>query len=139
VLIIVLASVRKKRRIRAEIEALLVSEMELEEQMLRLATTQTPAFYQSYGYLSPAQLQQDPGMMLGHGGQQHLQPPPMMLGAGAGQPYNSQPNGPVVSVPSFSVPNSTPGGGVNSNPGNTPPHMFQSNVPPIPEFDDDDL
>lgn len=66
-LIIIIAAARKKKKMREEIEALLVSEMELEEQMLRLAAGPSPTSYQSYGYLPPTQGAQQPGLMLGAG------------------------------------------------------------------------
>ncbi len=68
ILIIIIAIARKRKREREEIEALLVSEMEIEEQMLRLAGGPSPTDYQSYGYLpgGPAP-QADPSMMLGAG------------------------------------------------------------------------
>ncbi|MDE6201314.1 MAG: hypothetical protein K2M47_05515 [Clostridiales bacterium] len=68
VLIIIIAVIRKRKREREEIEALLVSEMEIEEQMLKLAGGPSPTDYQSFGYLpgGPAP-QADPSMMLGAG------------------------------------------------------------------------
>ncbi len=67
ILIIIIVTVRKKRKMRKEIEALLVSEMELEEQMLKLSAP-NPTFYQSYGYLPPTQQpQSNPGFMLDNG------------------------------------------------------------------------
>ena len=54
-LIILIAILLKRKQEREEIEALLVSEMEIEEQMLKLAggsSAPTPG-YQSYGYLPP--------------------------------------------------------------------------------------
>ncbi len=66
IIIIVLVMKRKKRK-REELEAMLVSEMELEEQMMRLAGGMGVP-YQSYGYLPPTMpVQQDPGLMLGGG------------------------------------------------------------------------
>ncbi|MDE5592363.1 MAG: hypothetical protein K2I75_00240 [Clostridiales bacterium] len=68
ILIIIIAVIRKRKREREEIEALLVSEMEIEEQMLKLAGGPAPTDYQSFGYLGggPAP-QADPSMMLGAG------------------------------------------------------------------------
>ena len=58
---------KRKKRKREELEAMLVSEMELEEQMMRLAGGMGVP-YQSYGYLPPTMpVQQDPGLMLGGG------------------------------------------------------------------------
>lgn len=70
ILIIVIAVVRKRKRAREELEALLVSEMEIEEQMLKLAGGPSPTGYQSYGYLQSAPGQTvDPNMLLGTGTQ----------------------------------------------------------------------
>ncbi len=69
ILIIIIAVVRKRKRAREELEALLVSEMEIEEQMLKLAGGPAPTGYQSYGYLqsAPGQTVVDPNMLLGAG------------------------------------------------------------------------
>ena len=65
ILIIIITVIMKKRRAREELEALLVSEMEIEEQMLKLAGGPSPTDYQTYGYLSanehPTQTMLDPG------------------------------------------------------------------------------
>ena len=56
------------KREREELEALLVSELEIEEQMNKLAGGPSPTDYQSYGYLPPTQSGMgavDPSMMLG--------------------------------------------------------------------------
>ncbi len=71
IIIIIITVAVKRKRAREELEALLVSEMEIEEQMLKLAggDVSTPG-YQSYGFLppvAPTATQQDPGMMLGAG------------------------------------------------------------------------
>ena len=83
ILIIIIAVIKKRKRAREELEALLVSEMEIEEQMLKLAGGPAPTGYQSYGYLqAPGQPPVDPGMMLGAGmtapdaQQLELAPPP---------------------------------------------------------------
>ena len=78
-LIVLLAARRRKQRMRAEIEALLVNEMELEEQLLKLAAP-APSYYQSFGYLPPTggasvttNLRIGPaqnGLLLGQGAQQ---------------------------------------------------------------------
>ncbi|MDR2202256.1 MAG: hypothetical protein LBP26_05800, partial [Clostridiales bacterium] len=88
ILIAIIAAARKRKRMREEIEALLVSEMELEEQMLRLAAGPSPTFYQSYGFLSPTRsVQNNPGFMLGDGRSNPTPNPNVMgLNAGAGQP-----------------------------------------------------
>ena len=69
ILIIIIVLLRKRKRDREEIEALLVSEMEIEEQMMKLAGGPSPMGYQSYGYLpgAGAAAQPDPSMMLGAG------------------------------------------------------------------------
>ncbi len=91
ILIIIIAAAKKKKRMREEIEALLVSEMELEEQMLKLAASPSPTFYQSYGYLSPTQnVQNNPQFMLGEGSNAPG-PNPNALGLNAGS-GNKAPN-----------------------------------------------
>lgn len=68
ILIIVIAVVKKRKHAREELEALLVSEMEIEEQMLKLAGGPSPTGYQSYGYLQSAPGQPvDPNLLLGTG------------------------------------------------------------------------
>ncbi|MCH5351072.1 MAG: hypothetical protein J1F39_03785 [Clostridiales bacterium] len=68
VFIIVIAVIRKRKREREELEALLVSEMEIEEEMLRLSGGPSPTGYQSFGYLQSAPAPgADPGLMLGAG------------------------------------------------------------------------
>ncbi|MDE6029438.1 MAG: hypothetical protein K2F90_03865 [Clostridiales bacterium] len=69
IILIVLLLKRRKRK-REELEAILISEMELEEQMMRLGAGSMGAMpYQSYGYLPPTMnFQNDPGLMLGSGG-----------------------------------------------------------------------
>ena len=69
-LIIIIAVSVKRKRAREELEALLVSEMELEEQMLKLAggDPSAPGPYQSYGYLPPmpsSPAAADPASLLG--------------------------------------------------------------------------
>lgn len=67
ILIIVIIAIKHRKRKREELEAILLSEMELEEQMMRLAAPGATA-YQSYGYLPPTvNAQQDPNMLLGTG------------------------------------------------------------------------
>ena len=68
-LLIIILAVRKKRKMRKEIEALLVSEMEMEEQMLKLsAGQQTTAYNNSFGYLPPVQPPVSNAPLLGQGG-----------------------------------------------------------------------
>ncbi len=67
ILIIIIAVICKRKRAREELEALLVSEMEIEEQMLKLAGGPSPTDYHSYGYLQQpdglgAQSMLEPGM-----------------------------------------------------------------------------
>ena len=81
-LIVIIVVVCKKRKMRREIEALLESETELEEEMMRLSSG--AAAYQSFGYLPPTpQNTMDPGMMLG-GGAGAPQPNSLQLNAGIG-------------------------------------------------------
>ena len=111
-LIIIIVVVRKKRRIRLEIEALLASEAELEEDMLRLSGGAVP--YRSYGYLPPTtQTMNDPNLMLGT----QAAPPPnsLQLNAGVGQPaQGAQPAAPDASAPQQSA--SAPIGNDGFNP-----------------------
>ncbi len=67
VLIVIIAVLRKRKREREELEALLVSEMEIEEQMLKLAGGPAPTGYQSFGYLPPVEQPQENAMMLDAG------------------------------------------------------------------------
>ena len=69
ILIIIIAVAKKRKRAREELEALLVSEMEIEEQMLKLAGGPAPTDYQSFGYLPPVadEPTAEPNMMLGEG------------------------------------------------------------------------
>lgn len=67
ILIIIIAVLSKRKREREELEALLVSEMEIEEQMLKLAGGPSPTDYQSFGYLQSAPMEQTPDLMLGAG------------------------------------------------------------------------
>ncbi len=70
ILLIIIIVVKKKRKMRKEIEALLVSEMEMEEQMLKLSSGNSAGvnpYYQSFGYMPPTQ-QTPNAPMLGQGG-----------------------------------------------------------------------
>ena len=69
ILIIVLIILARRRKKNREIEEMLISEMELEEQMMRLNAAASATQYQSYGYLPPTMnVQNDPTLMLGSGG-----------------------------------------------------------------------
>ncbi|MCH5163321.1 MAG: hypothetical protein J1G38_07565 [Clostridiales bacterium] len=66
ILIIVIIALKRRKRKREELEAMLISEMELEEQMMRLSAAPGP--YSSFGYLPPTMpTYNDPGLMLGTG------------------------------------------------------------------------
>ena len=68
ILIIIIIAVKRRKRKRDELEAMLISELELEEQMMRLSAAPGAMPYQSYGYLPPTMnVQDDPGLMLGGG------------------------------------------------------------------------
>ena len=88
-IILIIIIVVKKRKMRREIEALLESETELEEQMMRL--TAGPAlgmgggFNNSFGMLGPASAAPNPGLMLG-GGSDAPAANTLALGAGTGAP-----------------------------------------------------
>ncbi|MCH5166114.1 MAG: hypothetical protein J1G01_06905 [Clostridiales bacterium] len=73
VLIVILTIIFKRKHEREELEALLVSEMEIEEQMLKLAGGPSPTDYQSYGFLPT-------------GAEGEMPPPDMMIGAGMNDP-----------------------------------------------------
>ncbi len=126
-LILLIIIIHKKRKMRREIEALLESETELEEEMMRLSSQS--AQYQSFGFLPPAaQTMRDPGLMLG-GGAGAPAPNSLQLNAGTGaapvgsaQPTNS------------TIPNAAPRTG-NAQ---TPP--AQGQTPPSSDgFDPDDF
>ncbi|MDE6200522.1 MAG: hypothetical protein K2M47_01390 [Clostridiales bacterium] len=84
IILIVLLLKRRKRK-REELEAILISEMELEEQMMRLGAGSMGAMpYQSYGYLPPTMnIQNDPNLMLGSGA---AAPTPGAIGLNPGAP-----------------------------------------------------
>lgn len=69
ILIVLITVLVKRKRAREELEALLISEMEIEEQMLKLAGGPSPTDYQSFGYLQSGSMPMavDPNMMLGSG------------------------------------------------------------------------
>ncbi len=82
-LIILIIIIHKKRKMRREIEALLNSETELEEEMLRLSAGGA-APYQSFGYLPPTQTTvNNPNLMIG-GGVNTPAPNSLQLNAGTG-------------------------------------------------------
>jgi len=84
ILIIIIVVVRKKKKMRDEIEALLNSEAEFEEEMMRLSQGAS-AGYQSFGYLPPTSYAaNDPNLML-NGSPKNPTPNNLQLGAGTGQ------------------------------------------------------
>ncbi|MDE7108278.1 MAG: hypothetical protein K2O39_08135, partial [Clostridiales bacterium] len=101
-LIVIIVVVAKKRKMRREIEALLESETELEQEMMRLSSG---VQYQSFGYLPPTpQGMANPGMMLG-GGATAPQQNSLQLNAGTGAPPPQQPT--INNIPG-SAPNARP-------------------------------
>ncbi len=85
ILLIIIIVVKKKRKMRKEIEALLVSEMEMEEQMLKLSSGNSAGvnpYYQSFGYMPPTQ-QTPNAPMLGQGGPMPGATPPAPPTSGA--------------------------------------------------------
>ncbi len=67
-LILLIILLKRRKRKRDELEAMLVQELELEEEMLRIANTSN-AMYQSFGFLPPTMsTQADPNLMIGGGG-----------------------------------------------------------------------
>ncbi|MDE5562622.1 MAG: hypothetical protein K2J01_03645 [Clostridiales bacterium] len=101
-LIVIIVVVHKKRKMRREIEALLESETELEQEMMRLSSG---VQYQSFGYLPPTpQGMVNPGMMLG-GGATAPQQNSLQLNAGTGAPPPQQPT--INNIPG-SAPNARP-------------------------------
>ncbi|MCH5161610.1 MAG: hypothetical protein J1G04_06225, partial [Clostridiales bacterium] len=66
-IILIVILVKRRKRKQEELEAILLSEMELEEQMMRLGAS-SMGMMQSFGYLPPTMpTQNDPGLMLGAG------------------------------------------------------------------------
>ena len=124
ILIIILAVLRKRRREREELEALLVSEMEIEEQMYRLAGGPAPTGYQSFGYLQSAPGQVvDPSMLLGGGPSNRVIPTELALPApdanaqNAAQPNLDQQQSPNAGVGGYGGQNNY-GQGFDPNGGN---------------------
>jgi len=95
-LIIILIVVHKKRKMRAEIEALLTSESELQEDLFRLSMG--GAQYQSFGYLPPAQTINNPSLMLGNPNVAQNNTA-LQLGAGQGNSPNVQNPDDIVKYP----------------------------------------
>ena len=91
ILIIILIAVKHRKRKMEEMEAILMSELELEEQMMRLQAGSMGMMGDAYGYLPPTMgaAPVDPGLMLGGGPQQN---PPGTLSLNAGQ---QQPGAPT--------------------------------------------
>ena len=83
VLCIVAGVLNKRRTLREEVEAMLVSEMELEDTMVKLASSASENYRKNYGYLPPSggTIQQLPPM-------QQMQPPmqPFMPNTALSQP-----------------------------------------------------
>ncbi|MCM1367762.1 MAG: hypothetical protein NC184_03010, partial [Roseburia sp.] len=105
ILIIIIIVVHKKRKMRAEIEALLESETEMEEEMMRLSGGAMQ--YQSYGYLPPTtRTMNDPGLMLGSAANNPT-PNNLQLNAGTGQ-VPPQASTPQAVAPQPSAPQSAP-------------------------------
>ena len=95
-LIIILIVIHKKRKMRAEIEALLTSETELQEDLFRLSMG--GAQYQSFGYLPPAQTINNPSLMLGNPNVAQNNAA-LQLGAGQGNSPNVQNPDDIVKYP----------------------------------------
>ncbi len=117
-IIIIAVIVHKRRKMRREIEALLNSEAELNEEMLRLSGGIGATMYQSYGYLPPAsQAMNDPGLMLGSSANNPT-PNNLQLGVGTGQTAGvqqttditgyPQTNPRTQNIPTDSMPGSNP-------------------------------
>ena len=81
-IIIIAVVVHKKKKMRREIEALLASENELNEEMMRLSAANSVG-YQPFAYLGQQQVR-DPGLMLG-GGATAPTTNNLQLGSGTGQ------------------------------------------------------
>ncbi len=98
-LIIILVIVHKRRKMRREIEALLDSEAELEEEMLRLSAGGGTPQFQSFGYLPPTtQTMNNPNLMIGSAADNPT-PNSLQLGAGTGQTAGVAPDGGAAQQP----------------------------------------
>ncbi len=117
-LIIILIVVHKKRKMRAEIEALLTSESELQEDLFRLSMG--GAQYQSFGYLPPAQTINNPSLMLGNPNVAQNNTA-LQLGAGQGNSPNVQNPDDIVKYPQT---------GPRANAQQQPPQQFGQQPPP---------
>ena len=107
ILIIIIVVVHKRRKMRREIEALLNSEAELNEEMLRLSGGIGATMYQSYGYLPPAShATHDPGLML-NSSAANPTPNNLQLGVGTGQTAGVQPT-PTTPPPATGYPQTNP-------------------------------
>lgn len=119
-LIVLIVVVHKRRKMRREIEALLNSETELEEEMMRLSAGSAP--YQSFGYLPPTQQTvNNPNLMIG-GSVNNPTPNSLQLNAGTGSaPMGGQqvpptaPNNTVNPVQGGAQPNQTAGNPQQNN------------------------
>ncbi|MCX4314345.1 MAG: hypothetical protein OSJ83_10910, partial [Clostridia bacterium] len=108
----------KKRKMRAEIEALLTSESELQEDLFRLSMG--GAQYQSFGYLPPAQTINNPSLMLGNPNVAQNNTA-LQLGAGQGNSPNVQNPDDIVKYPQT---------GPRANAQQQPPQQFGQQPPP---------
>jgi len=126
-LIIILVIVHKKRKMRREIEALINSETELEEEMMRLNSGFGATRYQSYGYLPPTtQVMNDPGLMLGSAADNPT-PNNLQLGMGTGDTLGAQDAAKYPQTnpkPDSSSSASTPGGNGGMNGDGFDPDSF---------------
>ncbi|MDE7464768.1 MAG: hypothetical protein K2M48_07035, partial [Clostridiales bacterium] len=133
-LIILIVVICRRRRMRREIEMLLNSEAELNEEMMRLNSGAGATMYQSYGYLPPTtQTFNDPGLMLGSSANNPT-PNSLQLGMGTGQSMGVQQNSQGVypqtgprynNIPTDSMPGTVRPAGtppVNSMPGTVAPN-----------------
>ncbi|MCH5163124.1 MAG: hypothetical protein J1G38_06520 [Clostridiales bacterium] len=84
-LIVLLVILHKRRKMRREIEMLLNSEAELNEEMMQLSAGAGAGMFNSFGYLPPTNPTfNDPGLMLGSGAAAPA-PNTLQLGAGTGE------------------------------------------------------
>ena len=132
-LIVLIVVIHKKRKMRREIEALLNSETELEEEMLRLSAGGA-APYQSFGYLPPTQTTvNNPNLMIG-GSPNNPAPNSLQLNAGTGAaPVGSAQQVPPTAQPQQpqQVPPQNMGAPINPAQGATPPATGGAAQPPV--------